>query len=96
VCLIERSILGVIVVVIFRGYSGHASTGILVKKKPEYLAGPIVFLKDVEEFDCTHPFCTLPNKNKNPLKRPPRPPNLTQKSHDHVNRWKSLAGQHNS
>ncbi len=42
----------------FRGYSGHKSAGIFVKKPTEYLAGPIVFLKDVEAFDSEFPFTT--------------------------------------
>ena len=42
----------------FRGYSGHVSTGIYVKKIPDRRVGPIVFLKDVEEFDSAHSFST--------------------------------------
>ena len=43
----------------FRGYSGQVSTGIYVKKTPNRRIGPIVFLKDVEEFDNAHPFTTV-------------------------------------
>jgi len=42
----------------FRGYSGRSSTGIFIQKIPERLNEPIVFLKDVEEFDSRYAFTT--------------------------------------
>jgi len=42
----------------FRGYSGRNSAGIRIRKPPVRRNAPIVFLKDVEEFDSRYAFST--------------------------------------